>query len=119
MRAVTFDTPADLFAAFFGPEDHDAHVRRYQAVKWLDEATAASKRGSAAVDEFVAELREREAERVAAVHGFDTAALRREIDRWSTGCFSREPFAPTRIRQLTRALDIAIAKQGARAEAAE
>lgn len=62
---------------------------------------------------------EPQAQRIAADYNFNTAGIRAAYDRWHTGCFSREPFAPTRARQLLRALDIAIERQGALAEAAE
>ena len=111
MHIATFETPTDLFEAMFGPPQHDAHVHRRNAVKWLDEATASSKRGSAAVDQFVADYREKQAERVAEDHNYNTATIRAALDRWTSGCFDGPHYGEirtARIRQLTRALDIAI-----------
>lgn len=114
MRVATFETPADLFAAFFGPEDHDSHVRKYRAHRWLEDATAASKRGCEAVDQFVADEREAQAQRVARDYNYNTASIRAALDRWTTGPFSAPAWRgirAARIRQLTRALDIAIGRQ--------
>lgn len=107
---ATFPTVDDFFAALLGPRQHDAHVERYRAVRWMDEQLAGCARGAAAVEAIVAEEREREAQRVAADYGFNTATIRQALHRWEAGCFSgaeHGSLRTARIRQLTRALDIA------------
>ena len=116
---VVFRSPAAFFTALLGPPQHDAHVQRWRGESWLRERRAGSARGVAAVDDFVGELREREAQRLAATHGYDTAALSREFHRFDSGCFSRQPFARTRARQLRRAIEIAGARRDDELKAAE
>ena len=118
-EAVVFSSPAAFFAALLGPPQHDAHVERWRGESWLRARREGSARGLAAVDGFVGELREREAQRLAASHGYDTAALSREFHRFDAGCFSRQPFARTRARQLRRAIEIACAHRDDEIEAAE
>ena len=116
---IVFGSPAEFFAALLGPPQHDAHVDRWRGESWLRARREGSARGLAAVDDFVGELREREAQRLAASHGYDTAALSREFHRFDAGCFSRQPFARTRARQLRRAIEIACAHRDDEMEAAE
>ena len=111
VRSVCFSSPADFFAALLGPPQHDAHVVCRRGEAWLRTRQAGCARGIAAVEDFVGELREREAHRLAAMHGYDTAALGREFHRFDSGCFSRQPFARTRARQLHRAIEIACARR--------
>ena len=118
-EGVVFSSPAAFFAALLGPPQHDAHVQRWRGESWLRARREGSARGLAAVDDFVGELREREAQRLAATHGYDTAALSREFHRFDLGCFSRQPFARTRARQLRRAIEIACARRDDEIEAAE
>jgi len=56
---------------------------------------------------------------LAATHGYDTVALSREFHRFDSECFSTQPFARTRARQLRRAIEIACAHRGDEWEAAE
>ena len=116
---VVFSSPAAFFTALLGPPQHDAHVQHWRGESWLRARREGSARGLAAVDDFVGELREREAQRLAAAHGYDTAALSREFHRFDSGCFSRQPFARTRARQLRRAIEIACAHKGDEMEPAE
>jgi hypothetical protein len=116
---IVFHSPAALFAAVLGPPQHDAHVECRRGELWLRARREGSARGLAAVDDFVCELREREAQRLAETHGYDTAALSREFHRFDSGCFSRQPFARTRARQLRRAIEIACARKDDGLEAAE
>jgi hypothetical protein len=104
---ISFDSPAQFFAALRGPPQHDAHVECWRGEMWLRARREGQARGLAAVNDFVAELREKEALRLADIHGYDTAALSREFHRFDSGCFSRQPFARTRARQLRRAIEIA------------
>lgn len=114
----TFPTPEAFFAAMFGPAQHDAHVRCRAAHLWLAEKGRELSVLDDVIAETLAESREREAQHLAEVHGYDTAALRRELHRFEAGCFSTEPYAKTRARKLGRALDIAVAWHGAASEAA-
>ena len=115
---IAFDSPAEFFAALRGPPQHDAHVQCWRGAIWLRERREGQARGYAAVNDFVAALRETEAQRLAEIHGYDIAALAREFHRFDSGCFSRQPFAKTRARQLRRAIEIACARRD-RLEAAE
>ena len=117
--AILFDLPAAFFTALLGPPQHDAHVECWRGELWLRARRADSADGLAAVDDVVAELREKEAQRLAEIHGYDTAALAREFHRFDSGCFSRQPFARTRARQLRRAIEIACAQKDDGLEAAE
>ena len=99
---VCFSSPAAFFAALLGPQQHDAHVQRWRGESWLRARREGSARGLAAVDDFVGELREREAQRLAATHGYDTAALSREFHRFDSGCFSRQRFARATIAPRDR-----------------
>ena len=116
---IVFNSPAAFFAAVLGPPQHDAHVECRRGELWLRARREGSARGVAAVDDFVGELREREAQRLAETHGYDTAALSREFRRFDSGCFSTQPFARTRARQLRRAIEIACAHRDGEMEAAE
>jgi hypothetical protein len=116
---ICFGSPAAFFAALLGPPQHDAHVACWRGETSLRARQEGSARGVAAVDDFVGALREREAQRLAATHGYDTAALSREFHRFDSGCFSRQPFARTRARQLRRAIEIAGARKTEKLEAAE
>ena len=116
---IVFGSPADFFAALLGPPQHDAHVACWRGETWLRAQQEGSARGIAAVDDFLGELREREAQRLAATHGYDTAALSREFHRFDSGCFSRQQFARARARQLRRAIEIACARKAEELEAAE
>jgi hypothetical protein len=116
---ICFSSPAAFFAALLGPPQHDAHVERWRGESWLRARREGSARGLAAVDDLVGELREHEAQRLAAAHGYDTAALSREFHRFDSGCFSRQPFARTRARRLRRAIEIACARRDDEIEAAE
>jgi hypothetical protein len=116
---IFFDSPAQFFTALRGPPQHDAHVARWRGELWLRERRAGHARGAAAVNDLLAEQRENEAQRLAAIHGYDTAALAREFHRFDSGCFSRQPFARTRARQLARAIEIACERRDAQLQAAE
>ena len=116
---VCFNSPAELFAALLGPPQHDSHVVCWRSEAWLRARQEGGAHGIAAVDDFVGELREREARRLAATHGYDTAALSREFHRFDSGCFSKQPFARTRARQLRRAIEIACAHKAEELDAAE
>ena len=118
-EGIVFGSPAAFFRALLGPPQLDAHVERWRGESWLRARREGSACGLAAVDDFLAELGEREARRLAATHGYDTAALSREFHRFDSGCFSRQPFARTRARQLRRAIEIACARRDDEMEAAE
>lgn len=109
----------DILAGMFGPPQHDAHVERFKSHKWLTEMQAGTLRGLAAVNQFVADLREAEAERLAATFKFDIPALRLEHHRWTRGGFAGRPGADARARQLRRALEIAADRRDAMLQAAE
>ena len=75
MDAVLFNSPAAFFAALLGARQHDAHVECWRGESWLRarrEGSAAALRRSMISS---AQLREREAQRLAETHGYDTAAL--------------------------------------------
>lgn len=116
---IRFDTPADFFEAMFGPAQHDAHCKTRRERQSLDQW----KRGFDALDqvmaESLAEEREREAQRIAELEGYDTAVLRMLLHRWAVGGMSKDPNASVRAAQYRRALDIAIEHHGAMAVAAE
>jgi hypothetical protein len=122
----TFKTPADFFASLRGPADHDAHVVTRRHYLHAVEMRAASARAVEAMRAEAAAInereRERQAQRVAADFNYNTAAIRGALHRWQYGCFStrNDPaYRAARIRQLTRALDIAIAHHNPMATAAE
>ena len=108
-----------MYTALLGARQHDSHVECWRGEVWLRARRAGGADGLAAVDDFVAQLREAEARRLAETHGYDTAALAREFHRFDSGCFSRQPFARTRARQLRRAIEIACARKDDGLEAAE
>lgn len=108
---TTFATPFDLFEAVFGPSQRDSHVEAWKAEQryaaFLESKPALEKSRT----DFVAQIAETQARRLAETHGYDTAALRREYDRFATGSFSRTHGAAARARQLLRAIDIACERQ--------
>ncbi len=108
---IRFDTPADFFEAMHGPAQRDAHVKAYRSrqanLHWL----AAADGANASVEEWMAEQREASAQRVAEDHGFDVPSIDCAIARWSVGGeFAHIDNAPTRLRQLRRAREIAAAR---------
>lgn len=115
--AILFGSPEDFFAAMFGPPQHDVHVVLFRRLEARRQLAAERPARDASVKAFVAEViedeREKQAQRAAEQHNFNTAVIRQQLHRWEAGCFSREPFAPIRARQLRRALDIAIAHHDA------
>lgn len=89
-----------------------AEVRAYQQQRraehlWLAEKNRQLRVLDDVIAETLAETSEREAQQLARTHGYHTAAIRGELHRWDCGCFSKQPFARTHVRQLERALDIA------------
>ena len=93
-EGVVFNSPAAFFAALLGPPQHDAHVECWRGESWLRARREGSARGLAAVDDFVGELREREAQRLAQTHGYDTAALSREFHRFELGVLFQTAVCP-------------------------
>lgn len=99
--AILFGSPEDFFAFVLGAPQHDAHMQAYRCRRNLDRMAAQGDAGCASIEQW-------QAEQAAERHGYNTAVLRQHLHRWEAGCFSREPYAPTRVRVLRRALDIAI-----------
>ena len=86
--AILFKSPARVLHRIARPAAARRACRMLARRElWLRARRADSARGLAAVDDFVAQLRETEARRLAEIHGYDTAALAREFH----GCFSRRP----------------------------
>jgi hypothetical protein len=128
MPAVTPDNTAiigsvDVIRALlFGPPQHDAHMQAFRCRRTLDRLREQGDAGCLAIEEMQAEWREAAAQRVANDYDHNTASIRAALHRWQAGCFSTEAYRDiraNRIRELTRALDIAIEWQGAAAVAAE
>lgn len=108
--AVIFRTAEDFFAAVCPPQ-HDAHCHARRCRANLDRMAAQGDAGCASIEALQAQWREDEARRVAQDYDFNTASIRHALDRWTSGCFSdagHRDIRANRIRQLTRALDIAI-----------
>lgn len=116
--ALLFGSVETFFAVMFGPAQHDAHVECWRGDKWLTSreahAAAANLRCGALVDEIA----EQRAQEIAETHRFSVLDLRAELYRWETGFMKGDRFAPFRIRQIRRALEIA-GERRAMAEAAE
>lgn len=117
--ALLFGSVESFFAIMFGPVQHDAHVECWRADKWLTSreahAAAANLRCSELVDQIVEDNCRKLAER----HGFSALNLRAELYRWEHGEFRNFYEAPSRVRQLRHALEIAREHSAARLEAAE
>lgn len=108
---ILFKSPEDFFARLCGASQHDAHMQAFRVRRNLDRMAAQGDAGMAAVYALTAELEEERAQRVAADYNFNTGALRAALDRWQTGCFSgadAPDYRAARVRQLSRALDIAV-----------
>ena len=86
--AILFKSPARVLHRIARPAAARRACRMLARRElWLRARRADSARGLAAVDDFVAQLRETEARRLTEIHGYDTGALAREFH----GCFSRRP----------------------------
>jgi NAD(P)H-hydrate repair Nnr-like enzyme with NAD(P)H-hydrate dehydratase domain len=114
---VLFASPEDFFAVMLGAPQHDAHMRAFRIRRNLDRMAAQGDALAEVAAEMLAETHEREAQRVAKDYDYNTASLRSALHRWTAGCFAPANIAlcaaapdyrAARIRQLTRALDIAI-----------
>ncbi|MCA1831200.1 MAG: hypothetical protein LC750_00370 [Actinobacteria bacterium] len=124
ITAIT-GTAEDVLATMFGPPQHDAHARQWHRIerrrRFEAEQPARQAAIRAFIDEAIADAHEQQAQRTAKDHNYNTAVIRQHLHRWEFGCFS--DMAPdvraVRIRQLHRALDIAVDHHGALAEAAE
>lgn len=104
---TTFATPFDLFEAVFGPSQRDSHVLAWKAEQryaaFLESKPALEKSRK----DFVAEVAENQARRIAETHHYDVALLEREhamvSKRVALGLYG----AAAHARQITRAIEIA------------
>ena len=119
MSTAVIFADAESFFAAVSPRQHDAHCHARRCRANLDRMAEQGDAGCASIEALQAQWREDEARRVAADYSHDTAAIRHALDRWQTGCFStgHADMRANRIRQLTRALDIAIEWHGMRTAA--